>query len=97
MKNSEVVLRVNFNKVSKRKIDGICALMGHESYMHSLSWAIDLGEAIAKKYARGETSVHCLTPALGDLITAHPEFFEALSEEGVLEWVRPLVMGKTTL
>jgi hypothetical protein len=97
MKDSDVVMTIDFDEVAKRQLDAICALKEHKSNLRSLEWSIAMGEEIAKKHARGETSVHCLTPALGDLITAHPEFFEALSEEGVLEWVRPLVMGKTTL
>jgi hypothetical protein len=95
MKDSEVVMTIDFNEVIKRQLDAICALMEHESNLQSLEWSIAMGEEIAKKHARGGTSVHCLTPALGDLITTHPEFFEALCEEGVVEWITPLVMRKT--
>lgn len=95
MKSSEVALSVDLSKAAKRRLDTICVLMEHESDLHSLTWAMDMGEEIAKKHARGQTSYHCMKPALGNLIQNNLEFFEALCEEGVVEWLTPLVMRKT--
>ena len=96
MKNSEVALTIDFDELAKRQLDTICALKEHESILISLDWAVNVAESISKKQARGATSIHCLTPALGDLIQNNPKFFEALCEEGVVEWLTPLVMGKAS-
>ena len=95
MKNSKVALTIDFGEESKRQLDVITALMDFDSIYHSLAWAISLGEGIAKENAKGRTEMYCLKPELSNLITHNPKFFEALCEEGVLEWVKPFVMRKT--
>jgi hypothetical protein len=49
----------------------------------------------SKAYVKGKTSYVFCTPELEACIENHPAFFEALCQEGVIEWLTPFVLGKT--
>jgi hypothetical protein len=50
----------------------------------------------AEAYAKGETEFVFCTPELKSSIENNPAFFEALCQEGVIEWLTPFVLGKAT-
>ena len=49
----------------------------------------------AEAYNKGNEKIIYCSPELATLIKNKPEFIEALCEEGVVEWLTPLVLTKT--
>ncbi len=90
-KNDEVIKAYGVTQELQRKIDTICALFEIDN---PVNFAIRVVESLAVEHAKGKTEIACLSPRMANLITDNPEFFQALSEEGVLEWIAPLVLGK---
>ena len=62
--------------------------------------ALQMGVSAVSKYAeahvKGKTEVVFCTPDLADCIQKNPDFFKALGQEGVIEWLTPFVLGKST-
>jgi hypothetical protein len=51
-------------------------------------------KAGAEAYVKGKTGVVFCTPELEASIENHPDFFKALCQEGVIEWLTPFVLTK---
>ena len=79
----------------KKKVDRIAALLELDSWHVALAVAVDLALAHAEASVKGYTRVVSCTPNLAELIESNPKFIETLCEEGVVEWLTPLVLTKT--
>jgi hypothetical protein len=83
-----------FTDSEKKKAERIAALLDLDEWYHSFGIGINLALAHAEASVKGFTRVVSCTPRLADLIESNPEFFAALCEEGVVEWLTPFVLGK---
>ena len=64
------------------------------SYAAGLTMALEYAE----QYVKGKTNYIFCTKEFDELVSNNQKFFEALCEEGVVEWLTPLVLarGKNT-
>ncbi len=62
---------------------------------HSISEGLEIVLAHARAHATGETEIVFCTLEVKALIDNNPKFIEAFCEEGVVEWLTPLVLTKS--
>jgi len=72
--------------------------LGEETNSHSptkmaVDFAITLALDYAKSCAKGNTEVFFCKPEQAKIMASNPKFFDALCEEGVIEWLTPLVLA----
>jgi hypothetical protein len=80
----------------KKDLERAAALLDIEGWHAALEGGIEIVKAGAEAYVKGKTGLVFCTPELEASIENHPDFFEALCQEGVIEWLTPFVMGKAT-
>ena len=73
------------------------AILGLEDEPEALTLGLHLVTRYAEAYARGKTETVSCTSQLAASIENNPAFFEALCQEGVIEWLTPFVLGKSTI
>ena len=86
---------VSFPDREKKKAERIAALLQLDEWYYSFGIGMNLALAHAEASVKGYTRVASCTPCLAKLIEDNPEFFQALCEEGVVEWLTPLALTKT--
>jgi hypothetical protein len=90
------VHRVDVPDDVKRKLEKVAALIGLESWCDALGLGYSLALIVGDQYVMGNTEFLCCPPKLRTLYYDSPAFFEALCQEGVIEWLTPFVLGKST-
>jgi hypothetical protein len=85
---------VCFNDEGKKLYEKIAALLDFESWNKAIDYSCKLAERSAVEYVKGNTKAVFITPELELCLKTHPKFFEALCQEGVVEWLEPFVLGK---
>ena len=80
----------------KKQLDRAAALLRLDDWIKADSIGSQLVINYAEAYVKGGTEIVFCTPEEKSLFNNHPEFFKALCQEGVIEWLTPFVMGKST-
>jgi hypothetical protein len=88
--------RIGITDEQKRKLERAAALLNADDWIEVDDMGSRLIVKYAESYAKGKTSVLFCTPDLADCIQKNPDFFKALGQEGVVEWLTPFVLGKST-
>jgi len=86
---------LRFSDAARKDYERIAALVGLDSWAHAVTCSSDLALQCAEEHVKGKTEVICVTPVTARLLQNNPEFVEALCEEGVIEWLTPLVLTKS--
>jgi hypothetical protein len=87
--------KVGFNDVGKKNWERIAALLGLDSWLDAIGAGETIALECAEQYVKGKTHVLCVRPEFASLYENNKEFFNALCEEGVVEWLTPLVLTKS--
>ena len=87
--------RISFTDGIKKKAERIAALLQLDEWHYSFDTGINLALAHAEASVKGYTRVVSCTPCMEKLMEDNPEFFNALCEEGVVEWLTPFVLAKS--
>ena len=69
----------------------VAALLNLDDWCQALDCAEGLTLKAAEEYVKGNQNVLYVSPEFAKLYNDHPEFFKALCEEGVVEWLEPFV------
>lgn len=93
---SSIPINFVFPSASRKEFERIAALLGLDDWMMAIGFSGRLALRFAEQHVKGKTEIAHVTPELEKLLTSNSEFFEALCEEGVLEWLTPLVLTKST-
>jgi len=88
---------LGFTDEHKRGMERVAALLNKEDWAAAVGTGMNLVHYYSEAYVKGKTEVVFCTPELEASIENHPEFFEALCQEGVIEWLTPFVMGRSTI
>jgi len=80
----------------KKQLDKDAALLDLNDWIDADNMGSDLVIKYAESHVKGKTSVLFCTPDLASCVKNNPAFFEALCQEGVIEWLTPFVLGKST-
>jgi hypothetical protein len=88
--------RLGFTDKHKKIMERAAALLKEEDWTDAIRVGMRLVVNHSEEYVKGKTEVVFCTPELESSIKNHPSFFQALCEEGVIEWLTPLVLGKPT-
>lgn len=84
-----------FTDGHRKRAERAAVLLGLRNWNAAIGFGIDLAENYADARAKGESETIYCTPKVATMIDENPEFIEALCEEGVVEWLTPLVLTKT--
>ena len=87
---------LGFTDEHKRGMERAAALLNKKDWAAAIGLGMGMVDLYSKAYVKGKTNFVFCTPNLDDCIKNHPEFFEALCQEGVIEWLTPFVTGKST-
>jgi hypothetical protein len=94
MSKDEVWHQVSVSDAGKKKLDRAAALLGLDDFTEFMRIGLALAIFFAEEYVKGKTEVIYVTPEFNKLFKNNPEFFDALCQEGVIEWLTPLVLAK---
>ena len=82
---------------SKADLEAVAALLELGKWTNAIGFSVRLALNYAKAYVKGETEVCFLTPEQATLLgDSNEEFIKALCEDGVIEWLTPLVLRRET-
>ena len=84
---------INYTEEVHRRLEKVAALLDLEDTKVVWSRALSSYEEYAKDKVKGREPV-LVSPGLALLIRENPNFFEALTEHGLVEWLTPLVRSK---
>ena len=87
-------LLCGFTDEGVKKLERIAALLELENPDKAVSVSVHLAALYAEACVKGKTGVVFCTPELKSSIENNPDFFKALCQEGVIEWLTPFVLGK---
>jgi hypothetical protein len=87
---------LSFPEEYKRDMERAAALLNKKDWAAAVGLGMRMVQFYSEAYVKGKTNYVFCTPNLDDCIENHPDFFEALCQEGVIEWLTPFVMGKST-
>lgn len=77
-----------------RRLTKIAAIMDIESNSDVWWNAFLMYEKFSQHYVRNKPWTMFVSEKLGKVMEENPEFFDALAEEGVVEWLSPLVLSE---
>jgi CRISPR/Cas system-associated protein Cas7 (RAMP superfamily) len=83
--------RLSFSDESKKNWTRVTALFGLDDWCAALGVAEKLMLKAAEKYVKGNDHILFVPEKFAKLYKDNQEFFEALCEEGVVEWLEPFV------
>lgn len=86
--------RLGFTDKHKKIMERAAALLKEEDWTGAIRVGMGLVVSYSEQYVNGRTKIVYCTPELEDCIESNPAFFEALCQEGVIEWLTPLVLAK---
>jgi len=84
---------INYTEEVHRRLEKIAAILDLADTKKVWANALEMYEEYAKKKIKGDEQIF-VSPELANLIPQNPHFFEALTEEGLVEWLEPLVRSK---
>jgi hypothetical protein len=87
--------KLGFSNEHKKTMTRAAALLDADDWIHAIGVGMKLVEEYAEAHVKGNTEIICCKPEFGQLYENNKEFFEALCQEGVIEWLTPLVLGKS--
>ena len=87
--------KLQFNDAARKPFDRIAALMDFDDWEIAIAYSGDITLQCAEQAVKGNTVIVCTTPEFDQLYENNPEFFKALCEDGVIEWLTPLVLAKS--
>lgn len=85
---------IQFNNSVKKKAERIAALLELNEWFLSFGLGINLALDHAENYVKGDTEVIYCSKKIANFLENNEKFVDALCEEGVVEWLTPLVMTK---
>jgi hypothetical protein len=94
MTEKEFLHNVSVTDIGKKEMDRAAALLNLENWCQALSLGLNLVKDHAEAHVKGRTEVFFCTSELKACVESSPAFFEALCQEGVVEWLMPFVLGK---
>jgi hypothetical protein len=86
---------VTFPRKERKRAERIAALLELGDWPHAFGMGLHFAEQHAEASVKGRTEILTCTPKMKEIIGSNPDFFEALCEEGVVEWLTPFVLGKS--
>lgn len=86
--------RLNFTDEHKKNMTRAAALLKEENWIGAIRVGMEIVVNYSEEYVKGKTEIVFCTPELETSIENNPAFFEALCQEGVIEWLTPLVLAK---
>jgi len=86
--------RVGFSEEARKKFERAAVLLDLKSWDDAIDAGMYLIVDAAEAYAKGKTKIIFSKPELANSIKDNPAFFEALCQEGVIEWLTPFVLTK---
>jgi len=87
---------LGFTDEDKRRMERAAALLNKKDWVAAINFGGTMVQFYSEAYVKGKTNFVFCTPELDSSIENHPAFFEALCQEGVIEWLTPFVLGKST-
>ena len=84
---------MGFSDGSRKQAERVAALMELENWGVSYSLGLAMALKHAEEYVKGNTNYIYCTKEFEELVSNNQKFFEALCEEGVVEWLTPLVLA----
>jgi hypothetical protein len=87
---------VRFPDSEKKKAERIAALLNLDGWCQAFDLGVKLALKFAEAYIKGDTEIVYCTPKVSALIENNPKFIKALCEEGVVEWLTPFVLTKSS-
>jgi hypothetical protein len=97
MSENQFPYSVMFSEIAKREYERTAALLNLDDWIAAIGPSRRLGLQRAEQCVKGFTEVLFCTPQLKSLLEDNPKFFEAPSQEGVIEWLTPFVLGKSII
>ena len=88
--------KLQFNDAGREPFDRIAALMDFDDWKIAIVYSGDIILQCAEQAVKGNTVIVCETPEFDQLYQNNKEFFKALCEDGVIEWLTPLVLAKSS-
>jgi len=85
---------LGFSDSCKKKSERVAALMDLDDPGVSYVLGLDMVLKYAEEAVKGKSSYIFCTKEFYELVNNNQKFFEALCEEGVVEWLTPLVLTK---
>ena len=95
MGKSSSKIKIEVNNEGWKDCGRVAALMELDDEFEALGFALKLALECAERYVKGNTEVLSVKPEFALLYENNKEFFNALCEEGVVEWLTPLVLTKS--
>jgi hypothetical protein len=86
---------ITFPYKERKRAERIAALLKLSDWPHAFGIGLHFAEQHAEACVMGRTEMLACTPKWAEIIENNPEFFEALREEGVVEWLTPFVLAKS--
>jgi hypothetical protein len=83
-----------FTDKARKKAERVAALMNLDDWGASYSFGLNMALQYAEEHVKGKTNFIFCTKEFDELVSNNQKFFEALCEEGVVEWLTPLVLAK---
>ncbi len=83
-----------FSDRAKADYEAIAALLGLDNWKEAINFGGHLAMDCAKARAKVLTHVCYLTPEQAAVFNDNEEFIKALCEDGVIEWLTPLVLRR---
>lgn len=84
------------NEAAYKAANKAAALLELDDWAKAFGVGLKLVCKHAEAHVKEKTEMVCCTSELADLIESNPEFFSALTEPGVIEWLEPLVKATYT-
>jgi hypothetical protein len=88
--------KLQFNDAGRKRFDRIAALLDLDDWKIAITYSCDIALQHAEQAVKGNTAIVCTTPEFDQLYKDNPEFFKALCEDGVVKWLTPLVLAKSS-
>ncbi len=86
---------LNFSDEHKKTMTRAAALLNVDDWKFAIGVGMKLVEEYAEAHVKGNTEIIYCKPEFGQLYENNKEFFKALCQEDVVEWLTPLVLGKS--
>jgi hypothetical protein len=85
--------KLAFSDQFRRRMERVAALLDLESWRHAIGFGSDLALRCAEQSVKGKTHVVYVTEEFAKVFEGNEKFLDALCEEGVVEWLTPLVLA----
>jgi hypothetical protein len=88
---------LSFSDKHKKTMTRVAALLDSDDWKMAIAIGMRLAEFYAEAHVKGQTSIIFCEPDFENIYKSNKKFFKALCQDGVVEWLTPLVLGKTVL